>query len=502
MKKILLFVYDKPVIFMPIIILCWGLFYILFLPVINMDAGLGYDGHYYGHIARRFFSMVFGNQVDAYRIQRIVPPFVVYVFMNLFGISSSLPKIVLSFQIYNMILLQLGAVVWCRISGVYNFKLKYIWLGFVFWFLNFGVAEMAFYYPVLTDISALFVGFFLLYAHLKNNLLLKIILTFLGAFTWPMFLIFGILLLIFPVTLKPKPNDLMSEEKKKYDRYYLFVLPLPFLCFGIYKIADYYLTNASLELDTEIIYPTIIIGLVLNYFLSVYFFKYYLPVNFSLRQNLIFFKNTILHAKTSGIVISVVIFLILKLIQNYLSNDNPVSGSYLLLFHYISLYGATKPLVYLVTYIIYFGPMFIVFFMYLKYVAKYIPEMGTGIYLFFIIPVLTIFATEARLNIFYLPFFLIPVLLFLKDLKVGKNNILLFTLISFLLSRVYLPMHNVPDRITGKMTFNNQLLFMNFHTISINSYLVLAVVIILFSLAVYLSLRKSKNYTLLKLQNN
>lgn len=460
-----------------------------------MDAGLGYDGHYYGHIARRFFSMVFGQQVDSYRIQRIFPSFVIYVFMNVFGISSSFHKIILSFQIYNLILLQICAVIWCRVSSVFNFKLKYIWLGFVFWFLNFGVAEMAFYYPVLTDISALCIGFGFLYAHLKDNLILKIILTFIGGFTWPVFVFLGMILIIFPVNFKPDFSGIVFEKQKLSNRFYILLLPLPFLTFGIYKLTQYFSGNTLLELDTEIIGPTFYLSLVLNYILSVYLFSIYLPGNISIKDNASVLKKILLSIKPSAVIISVLLFLIITLIQKYLSNDNPVSGSYMLLFRHISLYSATKPLVYFVTYINYFGPVFIVFFFYLKYIVRYFAGLGIGLYMFLVIPLMTVFATEARLNIYFLPFLILMVILFLNKLNIEKKTFILFTLISFLLSKIYVPMYNVPDRIPDKMTFNNQLLFMNFHTISVNSYLFLSASVIVFSLLIVYSLRKSKNFS-------
>lgn len=460
-----------------------------------MDAGLGYDGHYYGHIARRFFSMVFGQQVDSYRIQRIFPSFVVYIFMNAFGISSSFHKIITSFQIYNLILLQICSVVWCKISAMYNFNLKYVWLGFVFWFLNFGVAEMAFYYPVLTDISAMCIGFCLLFAHLKNNLALKIILTFIGGFTWPVFIFLGILLIIFPMNLKPDFAGIVFEKQKKISRFYIYLLPLPFLAFGIYKLTEYFRDNVSLDLDTEIIGPAFYISLILNYFLTVYFFSVYIPDYLSLKNLISIVKKTLLSVKPSAVLISVSLYLIILIIQKYLSNDNPVSGSYLQLFQYISLYGASKPFVYFITYINYFGPVFIVFFLYLKYIVRCISDFGIGFYLFFMIPVLTVFATEARLNIYVLPFIILPVVMLLNNLKIRKSTFILFAVISFIFSKIYVPMHNVPDRIPDKMTFNNQLLFMNFHTISVNSYLFLTVAVILFSYLIFYSLKKSDNFT-------
>ncbi len=154
---------------MPLIILLWGVYYLLYGGIINVEGGLGFDGYYYGMIAKNFYSMVFGNELNGYLIQRIFPSFVISTALSILSISKKIAIIIKAFQIYNIVLLMLSSLLWFRISKIFDLDIKMIWLGFIFWFLNFGVAEMSVFYPVLTDTTALFLGFFLLYAYLKDN---------------------------------------------------------------------------------------------------------------------------------------------------------------------------------------------------------------------------------------------------------------------------------------------------------------------------------------------
>lgn len=476
---------------MPLIILIWGGFYFFLGPIINVDGGLGYDGHYYGHYARRFISMVFGNKIDSYRIQRIFPSFMVYLGMNIAHIQNSFYNIIKSFQVYNLLLLQLSAVLWYAIAVHFKLKVKYVWLGFVFWFLNFGVAELSFYYPVLTDATALCFGFFLLYAYLKDILILKIIITLLGSFTWAGFIFLGILMILFPVNFNLDLAGFGTQKFNLKKRFFVFLLPLPFLIEGIYHFSRFLNNERIPYIETDIINQTLYISVFLNYLLMSYFFSFYLPDNLTLKDYPLLFRKIISSIKPLNVLICIIIYVSVISIQKYLSNDQQTDNSFSKMFYLMSLYGATKPMVYIFSYINYFGPVFIIFFLFMKKFTGILYELGFGVYLFFLIPFLTIFATEARMNVFFLPFFTLPVIILLFRMNISGKICLLLTFIAFLFSKVYIPMFNMPDSVPDKLTFHNQILFINFFTISNRSYLFLVIVItIVTSLLIY-SLKKS-----------
>lgn len=477
---------------MPLIILVWGGFYFFYGPIINVDGGLGYDGHYYGHYANRFISMVFGDKIDSYRIQRIFPSFMVYLGMNILNIKNSFYNIIKFFQIYNLVLLQISALLWFAIAGHFKLKLKYVWLGFVFWFLNFGVAELSFYYPVLTDATALCLGFFLLYAHLKNKLLLKIVITFCGSFTWAGFLILGIILILFPVSFKPELSEYGTQKQSLKKRFFVFLLPLPFFIEGIYHFRRFLNNERIPYIETDLINQTLYISVFLNFLLMAYFFSFYLPENMSLKDYPSLIRKVFSSLNFKNILICIALFITVTGIQRYLGNEDlPTDNSFSKMFYLMSLYGATKPLVYVFLYINYFGPIFILFFLYMKKFTGVLYELGFGVYLFFIIPFLTIFATESRMNLYFLPFFLLPAILMLSKADITGKICLILTFIAFLFSKIYIPMFNMPDSVPNKLTFHNQILYINFFTISNRSYLFLLIVITVITLLLLYAFKKS-----------
>jgi hypothetical protein len=187
-KHTLLILWGNPKYSMPLILLIWGIFYTLFLPVINKNNGLGFDGVTYGTIIKDFYNLLLNEKLSSYQVQRIFPLFLADLILCVFNLPKEDFYIIKYFQIYNLILLIFCTFIWNGLSKIYSLDIKYIWLGFILGFLSFGIAEMTCYYPVLTDTTALFLGFSLLYFHLKNNLTGKVIITILGAFTWPSFL--------------------------------------------------------------------------------------------------------------------------------------------------------------------------------------------------------------------------------------------------------------------------------------------------------------------------
>lgn len=162
-KNLFAYFRSNPKITFPFIITVWGIFYIMKGSVINAGNGFGYDGAWYAAITKNFSGMIANGDLSLYKIQRILPCVAVNILMTVFRIPFEDYFIIKSFQIYNLVLLSASALVWIKISELYNLSLKYVWIGFILGFINYGMFLMPFFYPVLTDISAFFLGFCLLY---------------------------------------------------------------------------------------------------------------------------------------------------------------------------------------------------------------------------------------------------------------------------------------------------------------------------------------------------
>src|SRR5262249_23661423 len=95
-------------------------------------------------------------------------------------------------------LIALVAWFWCRIARRLEVSERGKWLGFIALFVNYVVLKHTVYCPVTTDVAAYALGAARLWCYLggRTGALSPVLLA--GAFTWPVALPVGALLLLFP----------------------------------------------------------------------------------------------------------------------------------------------------------------------------------------------------------------------------------------------------------------------------------------------------------------
>jgi len=159
--------------------------------------GFGWDGVMYADMVRHIDAMIRAGELSGYYAQRILPATLVRCMLLGVGAPLSAPNIIRGFELYNLTLL-VGAVwVWKRVAGDLSLSLAGRWIGFSGIFINFACSKQAFYYPVLTDVTALFVAMLLLLFQVEKRPLALFLTTVAGAFCWPVVSVCGALLLIF-----------------------------------------------------------------------------------------------------------------------------------------------------------------------------------------------------------------------------------------------------------------------------------------------------------------
>lgn len=184
---------------MALLVLAYSLWAIFGGEVLSVNGGFGWDGMSYAAIAKDFPGQVFGRRLDPFRIQRIVPSGAVYYGLRLAGLSTNDDSHILrGFQVYNMLLLLAGVYAWNGIAARLGLTRRGTWLGFAAVYVNFAVLRMTFFYPVLTDTTALVAGMFLLHGHLAGRAWVVWLVGLGGAFTWPLLLPMALVLLVFP----------------------------------------------------------------------------------------------------------------------------------------------------------------------------------------------------------------------------------------------------------------------------------------------------------------
>ena len=167
-------------------------------------SGFGWDGVIYAKMVRNLDSMISGGQLSSYYAQRILPSAIVRSMLIFSKTPMNDINIIRGFELYNLVLLVGSCWAWKRVADNFSLSLTGRWIGFSGIFVNYQCSKQAFYYPVLTDVTALFVGMLLLLFYVEKKPNALFIVTIIGAFCWPVVSICGAFLLIFLRAELPK----------------------------------------------------------------------------------------------------------------------------------------------------------------------------------------------------------------------------------------------------------------------------------------------------------
>jgi hypothetical protein len=167
--------------------------------------GLGWDGVTYANMVKNLDQMLLNDSLSGYYIQRVFPSAVVRGLLLLFDAQMIDINIIHAFELYNLSLLLLACFLWKQLADHFSLSILSRWIGFGGLFINFQCSKQAFYYPVLTDVTALLVGLLLLLFYLKRKHYSLFFTTILGSFCWPAVGISGAFLLLF-LNIEPSRN--------------------------------------------------------------------------------------------------------------------------------------------------------------------------------------------------------------------------------------------------------------------------------------------------------
>jgi hypothetical protein len=181
----------------------------------NWTDGYGYDGRFYGELATNWPSAVFSDGtivppglggyagpalsgVDSYYAFRIVPSGIVWLGLQALGLSPTHEHVILLFALLAAGMFGLATFCWCRSADLLGLGEKAKLVGAIGLVVNFAVLKTGTYYPVLTDHVALGLGALSLYLWLRRATVALVVCIVLAAFAWPVHLVVGVLLLLFP----------------------------------------------------------------------------------------------------------------------------------------------------------------------------------------------------------------------------------------------------------------------------------------------------------------
>ena len=434
----------RAVLVWPLLVAVYLAAYWLFGPHLTVNNGLGWDGSLYAVLAESFPDAI-GSGIGPHWSGRVLPSGIIYCVSRILGIELSEPAaVVAAFRIYNAILFIGSAWLWSLASAGQGRSIAAF--GFIGIFVNFHAMVGVQYSSVQTDTTAMFLSMAMLYGWLYDNRLIIYAATLAGAFTWPVALICGLLLVLFP------RGGTMLPAQLPYRPYFAAAAALIFAALLAVALSSRVpLCCGAPEVAHGTLWPSAAIAL-----------AYVLYVGYAATQAVSMprFDRTLLRRLGAAALLLLAVFALTRL--QHVQGPDDGMPTYLL---GSALTAVAKPGAFLVAHVTYLGPAFLLALIWAPALFRTARGAGLGaagiLCLFFAMSV----NSESRQLYFWWPFvvYLLGEALIAAGVELRGRPLMILALASLLLSKFYLPLGGtMPDpEVSPLVDFPWQWFFMN-----------------------------------------
>ena len=423
----------------------------IFVPQLTSHYGLGWDGTRYYLLAVDGFK---SNQLDAYTILRILPSLLVHIVFQVFSIEFNPPHVIMAFKIMNAVLIGISAWMVKKIFEQYELSPASQIVGFAIVFMNYGVLNFTFYYPVMTDTPAFFLSVALFYFFIRGELTNVLLVGLIGAFTWPVIFVMAIAMILFP----GKKTEFVPFKKG-------WVIAVCSLC-GAYALATgWYLLFYKRE-NTEFTYALSISQTMLPVtFLGVGVLFFFMPLVLCNQTffSLQYYKRELKLSRILAVVGLSVVFLGLRYAVETETSE------FLTLYHQVKihmLYAFQRPLITIAGHFNYFGVGMLLIILFWRRFSAFISTFGLGVAGIVFLNFFIFFAKpESRAIIHFFPWLLILISLYIGKYRFSTLFYALIIIVNLVLAKLWLFFeysdivdHLMPD---GTVDFPDQWFYMH-----------------------------------------
>lgn len=491
----------------PLILLLWGIFSILYIPVIPLASGFGWDGVFYGKVAMNFNNMI--GLMDSYHSGRVFPGVLIHYILVLFKLPLTVANALAGYTYFYLFVLVLSGIYWVRITKLLQLNSVNSWIGFISLFVTYPVLNWYLYYPSLTDGTTLFIGILLVYCHLKPNNIVLLLAAIISFFSWPT----GIIMCFAIFVYAQKENVFFTAHVNKRNKFIVVLLiisPLLLLVFGssnLTSITSFFAESHFKGKMFDVIKAAnhgidYSLGRFVN---SLFLVAYYIIIYWILlkdfdilkfiRSN--FSRDVLFKIFIAALIFAVLVFLKKQLYSPSLPTVTALKGYAIPVIQLSSRFT----LQFIICHISYWGPAVILLIIYFQPFVKYLKDSKLDIMLGFLFTIIFSINAESRAITNFYPF-IVFVLVQIVDFSKFKNPklfILVYLFISVAYSKIWLPISlpstTFPKTLeVGLDKFPLQWYFMNFGLwINYEMYIVHTIVAIIFGSLIYVIIRKSKN---------
>lgn len=405
-----------------------------FCEKIPLNGGLGYDGVSYGNLVKEIPRLLDGSlKLGLDSSNRFLPSLLCRTFLSVFDIELSNRNIVIFFEIYNVLLLAATAWLWCSLCINESFSCRTRWVGFIALFFSHATLKYNIYYPVLTDITAMFLGMAMLWSYRKSQTTILLAASFAGGITWPTLLPQGLILWLFP------SQSTLNGPPAPKSSFALSAILVTLLVLRFFQRNEVPVPESILPLlgaAIEVIY----IGWALyHFFNSKAFF-----------QPKLFIMNLSWLRLVSATAAICLFPLALSQLTNYKLNFFTLGEYYI----YSSVRAGMKfPGEFLVAHPLYFGPWVLLLMLLFKGGAEQARKSGLGLLLVCLLLLVQSVTPLSRQLIAGVPFFVFLLAGTVEHCKyLSRRFIAWFAVLSVLYSKVWMRFSTDPDN--AEMTFS------------------------------------------------
>ena len=188
--------------------------------LIPVHDGFGWDGQMYGMYTQYLPEAIEQGAINRYRMHRMLVPAGLYGILSALGVERSTWQVIEAYRWANSFFILLSFLFFLGIARTRKWRHATATLGIAALFFSVPLLKMSLFYPVLGDIPAFAFGLLAIWCWVNKWPFALLLSIFLGSFTGPTMLLYGVLLL------------LPSKEKrdfKKRSNLWLALLPVLFL---------------------------------------------------------------------------------------------------------------------------------------------------------------------------------------------------------------------------------------------------------------------------------
>lgn len=461
---------------MMLIIFVLGLFNFFWGERVPAGGGLGWDGLQYADMVRHFGSMVVDGRLNSYYAQRIVPLAIVRGMLLIAGSAVSDINIIRAFEVYNLFMLLCACWVWKRVADTVGLSLRGRWIGFAGIFVNYECSKQAFYYPVLTDVTALFIALLLLQYYTQERPFRLFLATLVGAFVWPVASISGACLLFFLNARPPVPSVYPGSNGGAPPQSVRRVSAVVFVVILLLSVAGYLMLTGG---DTTVshacaipsfiasrmgpsIVPCTIEGLLTGLPVLVgMLIALSILIGSRTFLSAIFLGalKTRLHLAALAIAALVIPSLIVKSISNP-ALANPTNLQYLI--EFILMPPSGKFFLALVTLAVFWGPLTLMLILYWKEFCAEVRQLGPGVLAVIGISIPLGLACEPRFITIGWPFFVLGIVLVLERLHFKPRFDSVLALLIVVYAQFWMKFNLAPWTSADSLEFPKQVYYMHY----------------------------------------